>query len=70
MAIKCHPCTTRLLLTEQPRFSAQSLQPGLSCILVQVQKLHRIGMRLTRAGANTLTLEDYAKEHQRVIVVL
>ena len=58
-----------LLLTEQPRSSALPVQPRLSCILVQVQKLHGIGMRLTKAGAATLALEDYAEEHQRVILV-
>ena len=39
----------------------------MSRILVQVQKLHGIGIRLTNAGAATLALEEYAEEHQRVI---
>ena len=39
-----------------------------TCILVQVNKLHRIGVRFTKAGAAALCLSEYANEHQKVLL--
>lgn len=38
------------------------------CVPVQVEKLQRIGVILTKGGAATLPLGDYTEEHKKVLM--